>query len=149
MLCFSLLSLSSLAAIMATPPPTVPQTTLEIGTETPPQLQTNPMVAVVLAASSPFAVIQLQEYYRRFRRFVCMEVVRATIGLGVGALLVCAFQSSFLVSYHFSSNPYHLKLIVFFWSLQKNLCLFFRHIFSWKTRSSLLVEWECPSLTVD
>ncbi|AES95961.1 transmembrane protein, putative [Medicago truncatula] len=78
---------------MAAPSPTAPQTqtTLEIRTETPPQVQTNPMVAVVLAASSPFAVIQLQEYCRRFRRFVCMEVVRATIGLGVGALLTYLF----------------------------------------------------------
>lgn len=117
---------------MGTPPPTVPQTTLEIETETPPQLQTNPMVA----ASSPFAVIQ--EHYRRFLRFACMEVVRAIIGLSVGALLVCAFESS----YYFSLNPFYLKLI--------DRVFFFRHIFSWRTRNnSLLVEWECPSLTVD
>jgi len=107
---------------MATPPPTVPQTTLEIETQAPPQLQTNPMVAVVSAASSPFAVIQLQEYYRRFRRFACMEVVRAIIGLGVGALLVCAFQSSFLVSYY--------VLLIKSFSFKTNRVFFFRHIFS-------------------
>ncbi|AES95965.1 transmembrane protein, putative [Medicago truncatula] len=72
---------------MGTPPPTAlqTQTTLEIETETPPQLQTNPMVA----ASSPFAVIQ--EHYRRLLRFACMEVVRAIIGLSVGALLTYLF----------------------------------------------------------
>jgi len=87
-------------------PPLPPFPTVVVSPPPPPPLQSNPPLPVYVPPPPPFLerlastwltfVVSLQECYRRFRRFVGIEVVRAIIGSCVGAILVCVFQSYFL-----------------------------------------------------
>jgi hypothetical protein len=121
--------------IIETPP--TPQTTLQLETQTPPPqsnpppfpphppfpvevvsapqspLHTQPLLAESLA-TAPLTFGVIQAYYRRFRRFLGMEVVRALIGFGVGVLAVCVFKFYFLVCYGTFQQSSHLKLNVSF-----------------------------------
>ena len=65
-------------------------------------------------ATAPLTFGVIQAYYRRFRRFLRMEVVRALIGFGVGVLVVCVYKFYFLVCYSTFQQSSRLKLNVFF-----------------------------------
>jgi len=64
-------------------------------------------------ASAPLSFGVIQAYYRRVRRFIGMEVVRALVEFGVGVLVVCIFKLYFLVCYGTFQRSSHLKLNVY------------------------------------